>query len=107
MSLPDPGVAAFLLELMADGRSSPADWQRFYLFLKTCKQPGQPDPPVPLILAASGESDASKHSRLACQLQWATENGCAGAALDWLRAVPAEQWNASPLAQWNQASYPW
>ena len=106
MSLRDPAVEAFLLELKVDGRSSPRDWQRFFVFLRASKQYGQADPPVPLILAAAGESDASKHRRLAAQLQWATENGCAAAALDWLRRIPVEQWNACPPAQWNQDSYP-
>ncbi len=106
MSPRDPAVEAFLKELEADGRSSPWDWHRFYLLLKAKQKPGQSDPPVPFILAASGESDASKLRRLASQLQWAVENGCAGAALDWLRGLSADQWNTSPPGKWHQESYP-
>ena len=92
--------------LQADGRSSPKDWHRFHLFLKARKRAGQKDPPVPLILAASGESDASKYRRLTEQMQWAQEVGCLDGALQYLRDIPADEWNSCPLEQWNQESYP-
>lgn len=71
MSTIDPRIEAFLGALKKEGRSSPVDWSRFYLLLQSKKKSGQKDPPVPLILAACGESDASKHHRLLSQLDWA------------------------------------
>ena len=106
MSAPDPRIEEFLAALKADGRSSPTDWHRFHLFLQAKKQAGQKDPPVPLILAASDESNASKHHRLSAQLYWAQENGCIEDALRYLKDIPAEQWNSCLLEQWNQDSYP-
>lgn len=98
-------LEAFLNGLQDQGRSSPSDWQQFYLFLKSKKSANQPNPPVPLILAASGESDANKHRRLAEQLQWAVDNNCLYDAIRYLEDIPAEQWNKSSREQWNQDSY--
>ena len=106
MSTPDPVIEEFLAALKADGRSSPKDWHRFHLFLQSKKKPGQKDPYVPLILAASDESNASKHRRLSAQLYWAQENGCIEDALRYLSNIPVEEWNSCPLEQWNQESYP-
>ena len=103
----DSVTEKFLLDLKSDGRSSPRDWHEFHVFLKSLRKPDKAEPPVPLILAASGESDASKHTRLGRQLQWATDNGCAEEALTWLRSVPVDGWNSSPPARWHQTSYPW
>ncbi|MDP2318233.1 MAG: hypothetical protein Q8O42_02685 [Acidobacteriota bacterium] len=102
----NPAIDRFLLALKIDGRSSPVDWHRFHLFLEQRKQPGQAAPPAPLILAASGESNASKHERLGDQLVWAHERGCLDEALDYLAAIPQEHWNSCPLDKWNQDSYP-
>lgn len=106
MSTPDPRIKEFLSVLKADGRSSPKSWHEFYLFLKTKRQTGKKDPPVPFILAASMESDASKHQCLSDQLFWAHENGCLDEALRYLKDIPSKDWNSSPLDQWNQDSYP-
>lgn len=106
MSTPHPSIEDFLAALKADGRSSPEDWHRFHLFLKAQKLTGQKTPPGPLILAASGESDASKHRRLSDQLYWAHENGCLDVSLRYLRDVPVEQWNSSPPEKWFRDSYP-
>jgi hypothetical protein len=108
MSAGDPSIGAFLGALKEQGRSSPAGmhWQRFYEFLLAKRRQDQGKPPVPLILAASGESDASKHRRLGDQLHWAEANGCLNEALRCLTDMPAEDWNTCPLAQWNQDSYP-
>ena len=105
MSTSDPRIEEFLADLKADGRSSPEDWHRFHLFLQAKKQTGLKDPPVPLILAASDESNATKHHRLSAQLHWASENGCLDDALRYLRDIPFEQWNSCSLEQWNQDSY--
>jgi len=106
MSTLDPRIEEFLMALKTNGQSSPKDWHRFYLFLESKKQKGQKNPPVPLILAASMESDATKHCRLSDQLYWAHENGCLDKALGYLRDIPSEGWNSCPLEQWNQDSYP-
>jgi hypothetical protein len=105
MSTPDPRIDEFLAALKADGRSSPKDWHRFHLFLKANKQTGQKDPPVPLILAASDESNATKHHCLSAQLHWAQENGCLDESLRYLSEIPVEQWNSCSLEQWDQDSY--
>jgi hypothetical protein len=81
-------------------------WQKFYEFLQNHGQPGAKKPPVPLILAASDESDAVKHSRLSSQLEWAQENDCLERAIGYLEAIPSDQWNTSPLDRWEQDSYP-
>jgi len=108
MSAGDPSIEVFLGSLKEQGRSSPAGmhWQRFYEFLQAKRRQDQGKPPVPLILAASGESDASKHRRLGDQLHWAEANGCLNEALRCLTDMPSEDWNTYPLAQWNQDSYP-
>ena len=106
MSAPDPRIEEFLAALKADGRSSPKDWHRFHQFLQSKKQAGQKDPPVPLILAASDESNATKHQRLSAQLYWAQENGRIEDALRYLSDIPVEQWNACSSDEWFQDNYP-
>lgn len=101
----DPAIEQFLRALKADGRSSPSDWQQFHSFLERKRQPRQTPPSVPLILAASGESNASKHERLGEQLVWASEHGCLDEALDYLNAIPRDQWNSCAQEQWHQDSY--
>ena len=105
MSL-DPRIEEFLDALKADGRSSPKDWHRFYLFLKAKKRTGHPDPPLPLILAASGESDATKYRRLSDQLHWANENECLDDVIHYLTDIPADGWNTCVQDRWHQESYP-
>lgn len=106
MSISDPRIEEFLGALKADGRSSPTNWDQFFLFLKTKRQAGKKDPPVPLILAASMEADATKHNRLSDQLYWSRENDCLDEALHYLKDIPNKDWNSSPLDQWNQDNYP-
>lgn len=106
MSNPLPRVEEFLATLKAEGRSSPLDWQRFHRFLEKRKQPGRSDPPVPLILAASGASGATKHQRLGDQLYWAQENGCLDDALVSLSAIDADAWNCCSAEKWNRDHYP-
>jgi len=108
MSASDPRVAEFLSHLMTQGRSSPdgMSWHRFHQFLARKKSAGRDDPPAPLILAASGESNGSKHRRLASQLEWALENKCLDEALQFLREVPADQWNSGWLERWEEDGYP-
>ena len=106
MSAMNPRIEQFLVALKANGRSSPNDWHRFHLFLERKKQPGQKAPPVPLILAASDESNASKHHRLSAQLYWAQENGCIEDALRYLKDIRVEHWNSCPPDEWFQDNYP-
>jgi len=80
-------------------------WNDFYNFLCSKQQPDQRKPPVPLILAASGESDESKHRRLTEQLRWAEEAGCLEDAAELLTSIPAEDWNTCSSEQWNQDNY--
>jgi hypothetical protein len=105
MNTPDPRIDEFLAALKAEGRSCPNDWHRFYLFLKSKKQMGQKDPPIPLILAAADESNATKHHRLSAQLHWAQENGCLDESVLYLKEIPVEQWNSCSKEQWDQDSY--
>lgn len=107
MSAADPRIEQFLNDLKSEGRSSPASiyWHEFYEFLLSKNRPGQANPPVPLILAASVESDANKHKRLSNQLEWALENGCIDEALHYLETIPAENWNSCPLDRWHQESH--
>lgn len=103
----DPKIEDFLKMIKADDRSSPqgARWHEFYEFLISKKRQGQKEPPVPLILAASGESAASKYSRLSDQLHWALQNDCLDEAIGYLQGIPREQWNISPIGRWNRDSY--
>ncbi len=107
MSTTDLRIEQFLNTVKVDGRSSPAGmhWHMFYDFLQAKAQMSQAKPPVPLILAASGESDGSKHRRLASQLEWALENNCLDDAIRYLEAMPEDQWNIGTLEQWEQDHY--
>jgi|ERR1039457_411911 hypothetical protein len=106
MSAFDPRIEHLLAVLKSDGRSSPSDWHQFYLFLQGMKLPEQQPPPVPLILAASSESNATKHDRLRRQLEWALVNSCLDEAITYLEKVPIDQWNSCPLKDWDKDSYP-
>jgi len=108
MSALNARIERLLSTLKAEGRSSPdgIHWQQFFEFLKGKKQAvSKENPPVPLILAASGESNASKHRRLASQLAWAMENDCLEEAIHYLQNIPTSCWNSGPVNQWEQDSY--
>jgi hypothetical protein len=107
MSITDPRIDQFLSDLRVGGRSSPAGihWQHFHELLQAKRRAGHGNPPLPLILAASGESDGSKHRRLSSQLQWALENGSLDDALKYLQRLPVEHWNSCASEQWDQDSY--
>jgi hypothetical protein len=105
---PDDRKQAFLDIVKSEGRSSPEGifWHQFYEFLKSRKlRPDNPDPPVPLILAAASESDASKHHRLSSQLQWAIMNNCLDEAVDYLNRIAPENWNRGSLEHWDREYY--
>ena len=100
-------IEVYLGDCKAAGRSSPAgnDWHKFWTGLSAAKPPDGRDPPVALILAASAESDASKHRRLREQLEWAVEHDLFDTALAWLDAIPADRWNTGALDRWHVDSY--
>jgi hypothetical protein len=97
---------AYLGQLREQGRSSPEGryWHEFHLFLQT-KRSRKP-PPVPLILAASGASNSSKHRRLSEQLDWAIENGCFDDAMIHLAAIAPTNWNQCPAKDWDTEFWP-
>ena len=99
-------IENFLANLKAEGKSSPCDWHQFHQFLTSKKLPGQPPPPVPLILAASDESNATKHIRLGEQLQWASINLCLDDVISYLKSISPEQWNTCSIEDWYKDSYP-
>ncbi len=103
----DRRIEDLLITLKADERSSPAGahWQKFWEFLGESATPDDKSPPVPLILAASGASDDTKHKRLGAQLAWAEKAGCLAQAIEALTAIPPENWNHGSSVQWNQDSY--
>jgi hypothetical protein len=104
---PDPRISGYLATLKQQGRSSPAGipWHRFFEMLCAHKRADGSNPPVPLILAASGASNANKHERLGAQLDWARENDCLEQAMAALTAIPPEQWNAAPSERWDEDCY--
>jgi len=99
-------IECFLASLKEEGRSSPCGWHQFHQFLTTKKLPGQPPPPVPLILAASDESNATKHRRLGKQLKWASVNLCLDEAISNLKSIPPAQWNTCSVEDWHKDRYP-
>jgi hypothetical protein len=100
-------IQEYLVEIKAEGKVSPSGmhWNDFFLLLKQHKRTGEVDPPMPLILAASGESPASKQDRLEAQLTWAQTNNCLELALDFLKKLPIDKWSTSPSSKWNTSSY--
>lgn len=101
-------ITNFLEQIKAEGRSSPAGqyWMAFHEML--CRQASRTvivRPPMPLILAASGESDFSKHKRLEEQLRWAQENGVLDEAIEFLRGLRPDQWNCGTPENWHRSSY--
>ena len=101
-------IQKLLASLKAKGMSTPTEihWLEFYDFLLSKNYQNKLNPPVPLILAASAESNASKHCRLSKQLEWAQSNGCLDEAILHLEQIPAEQWNLCSQSQWYKDSYP-
>lgn len=106
MSVP-PVVAELVARLHAEGKPSPDGhvWHQFFEFLRSRKGNGHGDPPVPLILAAAGESNAAKLERLRQQLVWAGENGCLDEAMAYLEQIPPAQWNRGSSTDWERTFY--
>ena len=96
-------IDAVMVEHKTAGRSSPAGkiWHEFWSELSAMKPARTDKPPVPLILAASDESDAKKHARLRQQLEWADRLDLLDVALSKLAAIPHEKWNTGNLDRWH------
>jgi hypothetical protein len=94
----------FLDKIEQEGRSSPSglQWANFTKLLYESRSGESDRPPVPLILAASAESNQSKHERLSEQLSWAIRRGCLDAALAFLEKLPEENWNKGSHEDWNK-----
>lgn len=101
-------IETFLARLKAEGRSSPAgsDWHEFWQWLNEHKPAGLDKPPVPLILAAAGASNASKHQRLRDQMRWAANHGLTDGPMKWLEALPRDRWNTGPVESWHDDNWP-
>ena len=97
-------IDSVLAQLLAHGCSAPAGrhWHAFYLWLKAHGRHRSNKPPMPLILAASGASNAMKHLRLREQLEWAMKASILTEALEQLREVPLDGWNRGPLNKWHE-----
>ena len=104
----DEKINVFMAQLKSEGRSSPGgnSWAEFHAFLCLYQTSRSDRPLVPLILAASGESDAAKHFRLAAQLQWVARQGRLTDAIGWLDQLARERWNTSPPETWHMSNYP-
>ncbi len=87
-------IKSFLDEIKKNGKSSPygMHWNEFFKFLKNYKKQNETDPPLPLILAATGESKALKHHRLSMQLEWAEGHNCLDEAILFLKELQTEKW---------------
>ena len=104
----DTQIAEFLEAMKSHGHSSPAGrhWDVFYkLLCQLAAQGNSTRPPIPLILAASGESDEAKHGRLREQLRWVKANGHLVAALAFLQKLDSSNWNHGTAKDWDQSSY--
>jgi hypothetical protein len=104
----EPQIEEFLLRIKSEFRSSPAGiyWNDFYKILcRRAPTSGMGKPPVPLILAASDESNSAKHYRLGEQLRWAQANGVLEQAFQFLGSLKPDQWNHCTPEKWNESSY--
>jgi hypothetical protein len=88
-------IDAFLSEIKLEGRSSPSGkhWHDFWKWLDNQVSDQTEKPAMPLILAAAGSSDLTKHDRLREQLMFAERHGFALAAIEWLNSLALGDWN--------------
>lgn len=98
-------IEKLLADLKAEWLVCPIHWHEFHSLLVRLKPADAANPPVPLILAASAESAASKHSRLAMQLRWANACGKLNEALDFLLGLQPSEWEQSSASDWNMDHY--
>jgi len=93
-------IEEFLNEMKSKGCSYPENWTDFEAFLKKHKKDEQPNPPVPLILAASVESAAHKHQRIKEQIAWAAEAGIEKEAMEELKSYGEDSWGKCTEENW-------
>ena len=100
-------ITDFLSEYRKKGLSSPTGnhWIDFYEFLKSHQTENHDKPLMPLILAASGESNTTKHHRLKDQLEWAKKVGILEEAIEKLIDIEESNWNRGPLDKWHEENY--
>jgi hypothetical protein len=104
----DALIDDFLERIKTEGRSSPAGmhWMAFHeLLCSHAGAVGANRPPMPLILAASGEADSTKHQRLAEQLHWAQANGALTEALQFLSDLAPDRWTRGTAENWHRSAY--
>lgn len=71
----------------------PQRWNELYNLLPERRQVGAGwEPPLPLILMASYESDMSKMNRLQVHIEWAAAHDALHQVADYLRGLPEEEW---------------
>lgn len=100
-------IDAFLSEIKLEGRSSPSGkhWHDFWKWLNNHVPNQTEKPPMPLILAASGSSDSTKHDRLREQLMFAERHGLALGAIEWLSSLAIDDWNHGSESNWHQSFF--
>jgi hypothetical protein len=100
-------INAFLDQIKSDGRSSPAGrhWNDFWKWLEKQVPNKTEQPAMPLILAASGVSDSTKHDRLREQLMFAERNGFAIEAIEWLSSLTLDDWNHGSESNWHKSFF--
>ena len=105
----EDGVDQYLAKLERERRSSPAGryWHDFHSALARIGGADAQDhpPPPPLVLAAAGESDATKLQRLGEQLRWAQRRDMLARAIELLERLPADVWNRGSAEQWHRDAY--
>jgi len=97
-----PTVEEILAKLAAEERVCPrADkWHELWLMLLNLYEEGlggDIGPPAPLVLAACGESNSSKHQCLADQLRYAKENGVLDKVVSFLMSLTADEWDCGDV----------
>ena len=60
---------------------------------------------MPLILAASGASESTKHDRLREQLVIAERHGFAIEAIEWLSSLTLGDWNHVSKSNWHKSFF--
>lgn len=109
MTESDKKIEQVLSQMQSEGRYSLVgqSWMEFDDFLSTHQTYTSIEPPVPLILASSGELNGTKRYRLRDPLKWAARHGLLPAALIWLDRLPFSEWNSCAHAISNKTNHAW
>ncbi len=99
---------AWLERTKAANRSSPTAqaWHRFWQSLQRGVPSATRTPPMPIILAGSAASAASKFDQLREQLRWACDHDVLAEAIAWLDACPPNDWQTCDPTRWNKSFFP-